>query len=181
MLLTDPERAQKMAANLAGLLSAASLAPSSHPLLSLSRLHQSLLIDALSAELQSPAATLSIQEHRDMQVDEVCKVAARNVRGVMAVLTEGHPVRGVALAELGKLLCVDVSPNPVSSQASEDQLPRGPARLKLAFETLVRARAELKVGFGGDGGGVGGEVETILKSLEKEASAWRKAVEARAI
>lgn len=97
----------------------------------------------------------------------------------------GHPVRGIALAELGKLLCVDVDPTlgtsdkgPSSSSEEPNRaLPRGPERLQLAAQVLYRAREELVIGFGREHGGgqVGNAVDGMLKDLEREASVWRKA------
>jgi len=111
-------------------------------------------------------------------------LCARCVAGVSGILPHGHPIRGVALAEFGKLLCVDVGPSnesPGQSESAEDgaepPLPRGASRLQLAAQILVRAREELMIGFGQtDGGGqVGREVEKMLRELEREMNVWRKA------
>ena len=90
------------------------------------------------------------------------------------ILTEGNPIRGVALAEFGKLLAVDeMEAKPAN--APTDGLPRpdafpptGPPRLKLAYETLLRAREELLIGFGraNEGGKVGRSVRDALAALE---------------
>jgi len=40
-------------------------------------------------------------------LDEAIRAATRVFTGLSQILPEGHPARGVALAELGKLLCVD--------------------------------------------------------------------------
>jgi len=101
-------------------------------------------------------------------LDEAIRSATRSNTGLGQILTEGHPIRGIALAELGKLLSVDephlthlVSPQsgittsaPLSSNSSSNMLlppsypPSGPQRLKLAYETLKKARSELMIGFG---------------------------------
>lgn len=172
----------------------------SDPLLALRRLHLSFLIDSLASALSTPPASLAEQHATDEQVDEACRVAARCVAGVSSVLPEGHPVRGIALAELGKLLCVDVDPSPQPTTSSSSggsrgllkarspgspleqasALPRGVARLQVAAQVLYRAREELLVGFGRayDGGQVGQAVQTMLRDLEREATAWRKATAA---
>lgn len=125
------------------------------------------------------------------QVDEVCASAARSANAIMTVFPSGHPVRGVVLAELGKLLCVDVEEDandlkklmfekherdlPVE-QPPDSNFPAGADRLKLARESLLRARTELKLGFGGDGGEVGREVEESVRNIEKEWKGWRRVV-----
>ena len=52
--------------------------------------------------------------------------------------------------------------------------PSGPARLKLAYEALVRAHEEVLVGFGkADGGGqLGVELRDAIVRLEKELGVW---------
>jgi hypothetical protein len=129
-------------------------------------------------------------------VDEACGIAARNVAAVSAILPYGHPVRGIALAELGKLLCVDVNPStqsspssastpvPASASASASRLilgtpivgenvavPRGYARVELAIQVLLRARDELQIGFGhetGGGGGGGGQSGRDVRGMLQE-------------
>jgi SET and MYND domain-containing protein len=56
--------------------------------------------------------------------------------------------------------------------------PSGHPRLKLAYETLVRARHELTVGFGArnEGGEVGRAVRESIVALEKELGVWRQGV-----
>ena len=86
----------------------------------------------------------------------------------------------MALAELGKLLCVDVSPGgPGNNGAglepeSWSRIPRGAARLLLAAQVLSRAQKELEIGFGKGGGDVGKGVRKMLTDLEREVGAWRK-------
>lgn len=138
-------------------------------------------------------------------LDEAIRAATRASNGINQILAEGHPVRGIALAELGKLLAVDepsptdvtvppsgpITPNPTSSPLSSlspsptpptgglkrppPYPPSGPARLKLAYQTLVRARSELVTGFGGgknEGGIVGKSVRDQAIELEKEIAVW---------
>jgi len=56
--------------------------------------------------------------------------------------------------------------------------PSGPPRLKLAYETLLRARHELLIGFGktNDGGQVGQDIREAIVSLEKEIGVWSQGV-----
>ena len=85
-------------------------------------------------------------------------------------------MRAVALAELGKLLAVDEPSPPGMSDVAEAGRfpPSGPARLKLAYEALVRAHEEVLVGFGkADGGGqLGRELRDAIVRLEKELGVW---------
>lgn len=108
-----------------------------------------------------------------MHLDESVRTAARHVAGVCAVLGEGHPVRGVAFAELGKLLAVD-EPSPSPPGQTTPFPPSGPARLKIAYDMLVKARNELLIGFGreNEGGEVGREVRESIVALEKELGVW---------
>jgi hypothetical protein len=101
--------------------------------------------------------------------------------GISSILTYGHPVRGIALAELGKILAVDEPQPRQATSPAEAALrypPSGPARLKLAYETVVRARDELMVGFGtkNDGGKVGKEMRESAVILEKEIGVWKQGV-----
>ena len=119
-------------------------------------------------------------------VDMVCAVAVRALSGIMVVFPDGHPVRGVALAELGKLLCVDVDENAVQTKDSTSvdisihqggpKFPGGAPRLEMARDFLLQARAELRKGFGSEGGEVGLEVEDQIRNVEKEWMAWKKVV-----
>lgn len=154
----DPQRAKKLASNVIDVMTQAGLTPSCHPLFAVIRLYQELLIASLS---DSPT-----QE----ALDETIRTSAKYVAGLSAMLPAGHPVRGVALAELGKLLAVDELTDPSAKQFP----PSGPARLRLARETLVQARAELLIGFGAAnaGGMVGREVREAIVRLENELGAW---------
>ncbi|KAG8865437.1 hypothetical protein FRB97_004720, partial [Tulasnella sp. 331] len=112
------------------------------------------------------------------RVDQVCTIAARSLSAILVVFPDGHPVRGVALAELGKLLCVDVDEdakgmedlqnNAGPSTMIRDGFPAGAERLKLSRDALLRARTELRRGFGGEGGEVAREVEESIRNIEKE-------------
>ncbi|KDQ60288.1 hypothetical protein JAAARDRAFT_191683 [Jaapia argillacea MUCL 33604] len=168
----DIDKAKQLTSNMNPILTSAGLTPSCHPLLAMTRLHQSLLI----ATLPHPPT----QDH----LDETIRTATKAITGLSSVLTEGHPIRGIALAELGKLLIVD-EPEPLdlsSPSAVEENKkrypPSGPPRLKLAYDTLVRARNELLIGFGSasDGGQVGRDVRECLVRVEAEVGTWKEGV-----
>lgn len=134
-------------------------------------------------------------------LDDAIRVATRASTGLSQILTEGHPVRGIALAELGKLLSVD-EPRPAHIESNAPSTPQtiplspssfvlnpklqaalyppsGPSRLKLAYETLVRARMELMIGFGSgknEGGEVGKHVRQLAVDIEKELMVWKSGV-----
>ena len=204
---TDPQKSIQLTTNLIPIVVSAGLVPAAHPLLALSRLNTSLLIthlptaDPLMDELHSPQVQADLQDapqrlsQTDVQdaLDEAIRSATRSNTGLGQILTEGHPIRGVALAELGKLLSVDephpthlVSPQSggiISAPLSSSNMrvppgypPSGPQRLKLAYDTLKKARSELMVGFGGgsnEGGEVGQNVRQQVAELEKELSVWK--------
>ncbi|KAI9568086.1 hypothetical protein HD554DRAFT_2102896 [Boletus coccyginus] len=162
---SDANKAKQLTTHMIPILVSAGLPPSSHPLLALLKFHQSLL--------------LSLFSHQNSQdlLDESIRTAAKHVSGLSAVLDQGHPVRGIALAELGKLLAVD-EPSPASLAQTTSFPPSGPTRLKIAYETLVRARNELLVGFGreNEGGEVGQEIRESIVALEKELGVWTTGV-----
>src|SRR5215471_2677643 len=123
------------------LLTSAGLLSSSHPLLALTRLHQSILTSNLPSD---PGIT-------QQKLDEAIRIAARSSTVLDNILTRGHPVRGIAKVELGKLLAVDEpSPSIPPSTSNDDFPPSGPPRLQLAYQTLVQAREELLIGFGAE-------------------------------
>ncbi|KAJ7129082.1 hypothetical protein C8R46DRAFT_925638 [Mycena filopes] len=189
---TDPVYALRLTTNLLPILSSAGLTPASHPLLGLARLHSALLIAGLAAPTGSSAQTA---------LDAAVRAAAQVVAGLDMVLRYGHPVRGIARAELGRLLAVD-EPAPyvpppgsasVSASASTEPSsssppilpqepprfpPSGAPRLRLALDTLVHARAELHIAFGvaNEGGAVGREVREDIVRIERELGVWRKAL-----
>lgn len=169
--MTDPERAIKLTRNTIPLLIQTGLPPSSHPLLALYRLQQGLLISTFS---DSEKLTKEL-------LDETICSAAKAAAGLDIVLCPGHPVRALALAELGKLLAVDEPPSTNSSPSTTTFPPSGPARLQLAIQALQQAYAELLIAFGkgpqdGGGGAVGHEVRELLVNLEKELGIWNKRI-----
>lgn len=163
----DPAKATQLTTNIIPILTRAGLTPSSHPLLAMTRLHQELLISSLTTSMSQEL------------LDQAIQTAAKYTTGLSDTLTYGHPVRAVALAELGKLLAVD-EPAPMEQTASNQACfpPSGPARLKMAYETLLRARNELLIGFGteNEGGRVGREVREILVRLERELGIWTEGI-----
>jgi len=129
-------------------------------------LHKSLLLSSFSADTSQEL------------LDDTIRTAAKHCVGLSAILRDGHPVRAVALAELGKLLAVD-EPSPAPSLPADVTFPpSGPHRLKAAYETLVRARTELMIGCGGDndGGELGRNIRETLVSLEKELGVWTRGI-----
>ncbi|KAF8628054.1 hypothetical protein AX17_006058 [Amanita inopinata Kibby_2008] len=204
----DTERALHLTSNLIGILTSAGLAPGTHPLLALSRLHSTMLIENLPdfdklgpISLQSPvsdlgsassqaASTILVGPQKDEEkklvedaqerLDDAIRAASRTSMGLSFTLQVGHPLRGLALTELGKLLSID-EPLPkylINARDSDEPKgvfpPSGPARLRLARETFVRARTELLIGFGGanEGGEVGKEVRELLVRVERELEVW---------
>ncbi|KAN0085790.1 hypothetical protein V8E55_006924 [Tylopilus felleus] len=171
---SDVNKAKQLTTNMIPILASAGLPPSSHPLLALLKLHQSLLVSSFSGPISQDV------------LDESIRTAAKHVAGLSTVLDQGHPVRGVALAELGKLLAVD-EPSPSTPPQTTSFPPSGPPRLKLAYETLLKARIELLIGFAreNEGGEVGREVRESVVALEKELGVWttgvRNALEDRAV
>lgn len=153
----------------------------SHPLSDIAQIHLDLLI----AKLDSDPSLL----------DEAIRAGARVVASVSATLPPGHPVRGVALAKLGKLMAMeeyipagkkpseptpsqlDPNANLVWQAGEQDEILGGFSRLRMAHHTLEQARKELRVGFGGvnDGGVVGKEVIELEQRIKLELDAWRKA------
>lgn len=163
---TDHDKALQLTTNVIPRLVSVGLAPSCHPLLALIGLHKSLLLSSLSADITQEL------------LDETIRTAAKHYMGLSAILCDGHPVRAVALAELGKLLAVD-EPRPVTSPPANIAFPpSGPPRLKAAYETLVRARRELTIGFGrnNEGGELGRNIRETVVSLEKELGVWTQGI-----
>lgn len=166
VIRSDLPKAHQLTNNTIPILTSAKVLPSSHPLLALARLHQSLLLAAFPSNLTQDA------------LDGLIRASFASVTGLSAVLPPGHPARALALAELGKLLAVDEpAPRPVTAGAASFP-PSGPARLRLARETLIRARDELLISFGerNDGGEVGREVREMLVRLERELAAWDQGI-----
>ncbi|KAH8083324.1 hypothetical protein BXZ70DRAFT_579582 [Cristinia sonorae] len=165
----DPAKAKQLTSNMIPILISTGLTPSSHPLLPLYRIHLELLVSTLGSQLNQET------------LDEAIRTSAKYNAGLSNVLTKGHPVRGVALSELGKLLAVD-EPSPASPDSNPPPAaafpPSGPARLRLAHETLVRALEELSIGFGkcNNGGELGQEVRRMILRLESEMKVWTQGV-----
>jgi SET and MYND domain-containing protein len=90
-----------------------------------------------------------------------------------ALLPHGHPVRGIVLAELGKLLNLESSgESPETTGADAAALSFLPkdvkGRMALARETMIKALEELRVGFGKDDGMVAKEMEMLVEGLTRE-------------
>ncbi|KAH9026262.1 SET domain-containing protein [Lactarius deliciosus] len=160
----DLPKAQQLTTNIIPILTSAKALSSSHPLLALARLHQSLLLATFPPNLTQDA------------LDGLIRASSASVTGLSAVLPPGHPARALALAELGKLLAVD-EPAPHAA-AGTTFPPSGPARLRLACDTLIRARDELATSFGerNGGGEVGREVREMVVRVERELAAWGQGI-----
>lgn len=164
---SDLPKAQQLTTNLIPILTSAKALPSSHPLLALARLHQSLLLAAFPPNLTQDA------------LDGLIRASSASVTGLSVVLPPGHPARALALAELGKLLAVDEpAPRTAAGGGVSTFPPSGPARLRLACDTLIRAREELAISFGerNGGGEVGREVREMVVRVERELAAWGQGV-----
>jgi len=164
--VTNHVKALQLTTNIIPILVSAGLTPSCHPLLALTGLHKTLLLSSFSEDMSQEL------------LDETIRTAAKHCVGLSTLLLDGHPVRAVALAELGKLLAVD-EPSPATSLAANVAFPpSGPPRLKAAYETLVRARNEVMIGFGrdNDGGELGRNIRETLVSLEKELGVWTQGI-----
>ncbi|KAI0795428.1 SET domain-containing protein [Abortiporus biennis] len=178
---SDLAKAKQLTTNMIPIMSSSGLTPSSHPLFAMTHLHQEILVDSLSSEITQDV------------LDEAIRTATKYNAGLTTLLSYGHPVRGIAFAELGKLLAVDEpSPRDLDRNQSTSTVgggssslststvypPSGPARLTLALEALIRARDELMIGFGkGNGGGsIGKEVREVIARIEGELGAWKMGV-----
>ncbi|KAF8960017.1 hypothetical protein BDZ97DRAFT_1355582 [Flammula alnicola] len=127
--VSNPQKSIQLTTKLIPILISAGLVPGSHPLLALSRLNSSLLITHLpsmdpaieevlspgvqaQAQLQDTTHTATVgRKEAQEALDDAIRAATRASTGLSQILVEGHPVRGIALAELGKLLSVD-EPDP---------------------------------------------------------------------
>ncbi|KAJ7596939.1 hypothetical protein C8J56DRAFT_1001009 [Mycena floridula] len=157
--------AKQLTSKLIPILISAGLTPSSHPLLALCSLHQSLLVHSFPEPLT--------QDH----LNETIRASTRYTTGLRTLLGPGHPVLGVAEAEMGKLLAVD-EPEPKEDGTNREYPPSGLPRLRLAQETLIQARNTLLIGFGeqNQGGEVGVQVRETLVHIEKEIQVWKQGV-----
>jgi hypothetical protein len=162
---SDTTKSLQLTTNIIPLLDGAHILPSTHPRLALTRLHQSLLLVTFPATLTQDA------------LDNLIHATAASANALAGVLRQGHPIRALAFAELGKLLAVD-EPAPDYKRAPNIFPPSGPGRLSLAYETLVKARNELFIGFGtrNEGGEVGREIREMAVRLEKEMQVWQNGV-----
>ncbi|KAJ7053363.1 hypothetical protein C8F01DRAFT_1260703 [Mycena amicta] len=187
---SDRAKAQQLTTNLTPILASAGLTPATHPLLGLRRLHLDMLIEDLS-QLDSSGSDSAAAAQKIL--DEAVVTATHVCAGLDSILSYGHPVRALARAELGKLLAVDepepLTPPPPPAQSSSSSLPSpppaslryppsGPARLRLALETLLLARDELWIGFGmaNEGGDIGRSIRDDIVSLERELGVWKRGV-----
>ncbi|KZS97133.1 SET domain-containing protein [Sistotremastrum niveocremeum HHB9708] len=163
---TDPMAALRLVTNIQTTFAQANLTPSTHPSLSLTRLRCSLMITLLSTNPQ-----ISLNE--TIRLSGICVSALRDL------YPEGHPVRAIAIAELGKLLTVDESSESTPAVA-ETPLntfpPSGVKRLRLAHETLTKAYAELEIGFGPGGGLIGLETLKLAREIDQEINVWTRGV-----
>jgi len=155
------------------LLISTGVSSASHPLLALRRIQHLLLSTSLSHLSESG----SNEEHQKV-LDDAIRTAAKVISGLREVLPMGHPIRGLHLAETGKLLAADEFASIPQSNSHESFPPTGAARLNLAFRNLVEARQELLIGFGQENGGgqVGEEVRKLIISLETEIGIWKDGV-----
>jgi SET and MYND domain-containing protein len=111
-----------------------------------------------------------------VSVDEVIRNAAEVVAGLQELLIKGHPIRGIAITELGKLFCVD---EPASTGETNEKAtfpPRGYRRLSLAKDTLIQAKDEVEIGFGPGGGDLGAAIRRLLENTDREMKVFRKGV-----
>ncbi|KAI0287197.1 SET domain-containing protein [Russula brevipes] len=163
---SDLSKALQLTTNVIPILTSATALPSSHPLLALTRLHQSLLLADFPPNLTQDA------------LDGLIRASSASGTGLCAVLPLGHPARALALAELGKLLAVDEPAPRAAAPGASAFPPSGAARLRLACETLIRARDELLISFGerNGGGEVGREVREMVVRVERELAAWGQGV-----
>lgn len=165
--------------------------PSAHPLLSILRVQQEILVDILP------------DKPSNAELDETIRTTSAQTYGLCALLRHGHPVRAMSLSELGKLLAMDepapsdasdssTAPTPIPSSPAmipnaglpypppylrSDYPPSGAQRLALAVQTLRQAHAELRIAFGSrngkEGGEVGVDVRGTLVRLEQELAVWK--------
>jgi len=164
---SDLPKALQLTTNIIPILNSAKVLSSSHPLLALSRLHHSLLLAAFPPNLTQDA------------LDGLIRASSASVTGLSVVLPPGHPARALALAELGKLLAVDEpAPRTAAGGSISTFPPSGPARLRLACDTLIHARDELAMSFGerSGGGEVGHEVREMVVRVERELAAWGQGI-----
>jgi SET and MYND domain-containing protein len=171
---SDPKHAMKLTSNLIPLLVSGGVCGSAHPLLALRRLHLSLLLSR--SQTETPPKTIEEAKTAQQQLDDQVRTSAEVVYGLSTIHPAGHPARGVALVELGKILLVD-EPLPLTHEymTSASQFPpHGEGRLRLAHETLVRSLKEIQIGFGreADGGELGKQARKLIVDVESELTVW---------
>ncbi|CAK5272448.1 unnamed protein product [Mycena citricolor] len=162
----EPSKARQLASKMTPILRSAGLHPGSYPLLALSRMELAFAIE----DLPSSSNTL---------LDAAIHTSTMIVSGLTSFLTPGHPVRGLALAELARLCAADESspdPTPTPNQNQNRYPYSGPARLRLALDTMQRALSELAVGFGMEGGVIGRLIREEAVRVERELSVWKEGV-----
>ncbi|KAL7409501.1 hypothetical protein BDY24DRAFT_214933 [Mrakia frigida] len=160
------------------------LPPSSYPLLPLLRLFSTLLISGFSSTPPTDPSSSSL-------LNDALQITYLTSQAVLTpgIYPPGHPARGVALAELGKLLVVpapevaasskgkSVVPKELFARGGGAGIPDEPARrLMWAREILVQALGEVRIGFGkkGDGGGlVGVELAGLVEGVGREIGLMR--------
>ncbi|WVQ83738.1 hypothetical protein IAT38_005882 [Cryptococcus sp. DSM 104549] len=137
--------------------------PSSHPTLPLLRLHALLLTPPTSYdELNLATARLAL-----------------SFSGSELSLPPHHPTLAVILAEWGKLLSIDKIrvPLPGADLPEGEDREQGKQelvkRLEVAVVVLRKAVLAARVGFGGDGGAVGVEMDGLVMGCEGELAIWR--------
>lgn len=159
---------------------AINMSATSYPLLPLLR-HLSLLA------MSSLSSTSSIPTRQRVEDVTLLTYLSTNALLTQDLLPPGHPSRGLALAELGKILLLPLPPASSADDRSivPDELralvPEARAKLALdgwlrlawARDILTQAVRELRVGFGKNGGAVGGEVAGLLEGTEREIEALR--------
>jgi SET and MYND domain-containing protein len=138
--------------------------PTSHPRLALSRLAQSLLISQLQPDNNSGPS-----------IDQIIRISSQNRDALVQILHEGHPIRAIATAELGQLLCVD-EPPASSDNDAVDWAPRGYTRLALAKDILLRARSEVEIGFGSEGSQLSDTIRESLVNITREMDVFKSGV-----
>jgi hypothetical protein len=162
----DDSKVERLITKMISMLTTVGLTPLSHPLFPILVIHERRLFDSIRG--RATPETL----------DETIRVAATIVECYSTLLCYGHPPRGHALAALGKYLAIDVPATPANWNQKHTFPPYGPPRLKLAYETLLKARDELLVGFGtaNEGGLYGKMVRDLIIPLERELGVWDQGI-----
>ncbi|KAF8890645.1 hypothetical protein BD779DRAFT_1643693 [Infundibulicybe gibba] len=174
---SDPQKALKLTTHLTPFLLSAGLTPASHPLLALSRLHQSFLIDSLSLLVTTksiPKEGNGAKEAQDI-LDEAIRTAVRNVAGLEGILPMGHPIRELHVRKPGVSWPWMSSQNINPKRGTECSIPaQRVSEATTGVGCSHKARDELLVGFGkvNEGGNAGREVRDQIAKLERELKYW---------